>query len=88
MKEIEKRIEKRSAQYYAESNLKNEQTRRDLAHSAACLFETLHMLTMEKLSGQGKAEETRTITAIAGSYRRCMLDLGVTSERVDVDVDL
>lgn len=82
---VEKRIHKRALVYIAESDLKNEQAKIDTAHKAACLFELLHRLTIEKLTGVGKAEETRTVTSIAGAYRRAMQDLGVLVEHVDGD---
>ena len=82
---VQKRIHKRALTYIAESDLKNEQTKMDIAHNAACLFEVLHRLTIEKLTGTGRAEEMRNITSVAGAYRRAMTDLGVMAERIDPD---
>ena len=77
------RVTERSDKYVEESTMKNEASKRDLAWEAALLFETLNRLVMEKLAGTGKAEETRTITSIAGAYHRAMKELGVTAEHVD-----
>ena len=84
-REAERRIEKRASKYRATSTLKDEQAKRDIAYHAACLFAVQHKLTLEKLAGIGKSEETRTITSIAGAYRRAMIDLGLTTDRVDTE---
>lgn len=83
---IEKRIADREQRYIEESNLKNESIKRDLAHNAACLFEVLHRLSMEKMLGIGRAEEMRTITSVAGAFRRCVMDLGMTEARTEEEL--
>ena len=77
------RVTERSAKYIAESTMKSEASKHDLAWEAALLFETLDRIVFEKLAGTAKAEETRTITSIAGAYHRAMKELGVTAEHVD-----
>jgi hypothetical protein len=79
-KQVEKRVQKRAACYFEESVRRKEmepQARSDLAHKGALLFEHLHALVLEKLTGTGKAEETRTVSSLDSAHRRCLRDLGL-----------
>jgi hypothetical protein len=80
-----KRVMARAKCYCAESNLKNKQTKQDLAVKAAGLYEHYWVVLMSSLTGQGRAEETRTLPSIASNYKRIMDALGVTAERTDDD---
>lgn len=77
-----KRINHRAACYESESNIKNEQTRHDLSLQAAGLHEHFWVVLNRSMNGTGKAEETRTLPAIASNYARLMDRLGVTAAKL------
>ena len=76
------RVRKRALCYAAESTLANEQTRNDLSLQAAGLHEHYWIVLARSLDGRGKAEETRTLPAIASNYARLLEKLGVTADKL------
>lgn len=76
------RITKRAACYESESNIKNVQSRHDLSLQAAGLHEHFWVVLNRSMNGTGKAEETRTLPAIASNYARLMDRLGVTAAKL------
>ncbi len=81
-RDARERILGRAACYADESNLKNKQTRNDLSLQAAGLHEHYWIVLWRSINGTGRAEETRTLPAIASNYARLMDRLGVTADKL------
>ena len=81
--EIEKRVGGRAERYENESTLKQLSAKHDKALAASVAFEAAYRVAIEILLGTAKAEVARTLTALLGAYRREMVDLGLTAERID-----